>query len=222
MKKPIDIGEVCPVSGRTRIEDVVCALFQGVSTVLCFGGIATLISLAGVFGDAWQIVSLSVYGATLVVAYLSSTLYHSARHIGRKRIFKLVDHATIHLLIAGTYTPFALVTLQGAWGWSLFGVVWGLSVVGIALKLIYRERYGTVAVALYLAMGWVVLVAIVPLYRNLPPSGLVFFVLGGIVYSVGLIFYFWESMPFNHAVWQMFVFTGSSCFYFVILFHVLL
>lgn len=221
MRKALKFGEPCSVSRQTRIEDVVCALIQGVSTVLCVGGIATLVSLAGVYGDAWQIVSLSIYGATLIVVYLSSTLYHSARHIGRKRVLKLVDHANIHLLIAGTYTPFALVTLNGAWGWSLFGVVWGLTVVGIALKLIFGDRFGAVSVVFYLAMGWLVLIAIVPLIRSLPPGGLVWLVMGGLIYSIGVIFYLWERMPFNHAVWQLFVLLGSSCFYFVILFYVL-
>jgi hemolysin III len=214
-------GDVCPVSRQTYLEDLVCALIQGVSLLLCIGGIAVLVSLAGIHGDAWQVVSLSVYGATLIVVYLSSTLYHSARHVRRKRVFKLVDHSNIHLLIAGTYTPFALVTLSGAWGWSIFGLVWGLSVLGIAFKLVFGDRYTPVSITIYLAMGWVALIAVVPLIRSLPLSGLMWLVLGGVVYTSGVVFYLWEKMPFNHAVWQLFVLTGSTCFYFVIMFYVL-
>lgn len=221
MGRAIRWWDTCPVSRQTYLEDLVCALLQGVSLFLCIGGVSVLISLAGVYGDAWQVVSFSIYGATLIIVYVSSTLYHAARHLGRKRFLKEVDHSNIHLLIAGTYTPFALVTLNGGWGWSIFGVIWGMSVAGIALRLIFRGRHAALSLVLYLAMGWLGVVAIVPLVEVLPLSGVMWLVLSGVIYSTGVIFYLWEKLPFNHVIWQVFVFSGSASFYFLIMFYVL-
>jgi len=153
--------------------------------------------------------------------YGSSALYHFARDPTRKRVLKTVDHAIIHLLIAGTYTPFVLVTLQGGWGWSLFGVVWGLSVVGMALKVFAGDRFRILPLLIYLGMGWVGVVAAVPLFDKLGLGGVLWMVLGGSIYSAGVIFYLWDRLRFNHLVFQMFVLGGSVCFYFAIMFNVL-
>ncbi len=219
--KAIRLSDICPVSQQSYREDLVCALLQGIGLFLCVGAIAVLISLAGVDGDPWRVVSFSIYGATLIIVYLTSTLYHSARHVGRKRVLKLVYRSNIHLLIAGTYTPFALVTLNGGWGWSMFGIIWGLTVIGIALHLILRERFAPLSHLLYLAMGWLGVVACVPIMENLPLGGVVGLVLGGMVYSVGVIFYLWVRLPFNHLVFQLFVLAGTACFYFTFIFYVL-
>jgi len=221
MSHTFALSDTCPVSNQTFLEDRICTYIQIAGLILSIGGVATLISLAGVFGDAWQIVSMSIYGATLVIAYLSSVMYHASKNSSRKRVFKVLDHANIHLLIAGTYTPYTLVTLNGGWGWSLFGVVWGIAAVGYGLKVVFKDRYGSISVALYLMMGWCIIIATGPLVENLPVAGFVLLVTGGVVYSLGVFFYLFERMRFNHAVWQIFVLAGSACFYFSILFFVL-
>lgn len=213
--------DICPVSKQTYLEDLVCALVQVFGLALSIAGVSVLITLAGMNGDAWRIVSISIYGATLVIVYLSSTIYHGTRDKRRKLVLKVLDHANIHLLIAGTYTPFMLVTLKGAWGWSILGVIWGLSAVGYLLKVFLRDRYGSVSVIFYLFMGWIVVMAAGPLMGKLPLEGLAWFLAGGVTYSLGVIFYLLHKVRFNHAVWQVFVLGGSVCFYFAILFHVL-
>ena len=221
MPYALSLDDVCPVSKQTYLEDLVCAVFQAVTLALGIGAVATLLTLAGVFGNAWHNVSFSIYGATLIIVYLFSMLYHATRHPERKRVLKSVDHATIHLLIAGTYTPFALVTLGGGWGWSILGVVWGLAVVGIALQVAFGNRYRGVGVVLYLAMGWLMVIVIYPLVQSLPAWGVAWMVLGGLLFTGGVPFYLRKSLRFNHVVWHSFVLAGNACFYFVILFFVL-
>lgn len=213
---------ICPVSRNTRREDLACAYIQGSGLVLAIGGVATLLSLAGVYGDAAQIVSLSIYGATLIILYAFSAAYHASTRLKRKMWYRLVDHANIYLMIAGTYTPFTLSTLKGGWGWSLFGVVWGLAAAGIAFKLIFRNRYEWFSLALYLAMGWLIVIGIAPLSEKLATSGLVWLIAAGLAYTLGVPFYLWQRLPYHHAVWHLFVMAGSSSFYFVHLFYVLL
>ncbi|MBI3993045.1 MAG: hemolysin III family protein [Candidatus Lambdaproteobacteria bacterium] len=213
--------DTSPVSQQTHLEDLVCALVQVIGLGLAIAGIAVLITLAALEGDAWHIVSVSIYGATLVIVYLSSTIYHVTWSNEPKRIFKVLDHANIHLLIAGTYTPFMLVTLKGGWGWSIFGVIWGLSLVGYLLKVVFRDRYGSVSVILYLSMGWLITMAAGPLMGKLPWDGLAWLLTGGVIYSLGVIFFLLDRLRFHHAVWQLFVLGGSACFYIAILLYVL-
>lgn len=213
--------DICPISKQTYLEDLVCSIVQVLGLVLAVGGIAVLVTLAGIKGEAWRISSFSIYGASLVIVYLSSTIYHGTQAQGRKAVLKVLDHANIHLLIAGTYTPFMLVSIRGAWGWSIFGVIWGLAVVGYLLKVSFRDRYGSVSAIFYLFMGWLIVVAAVPMIDKLPPQALVWMLVGGSIYSLGLIFFLLQKLRFNHAVWQVFVLSGSSCFYFAILLHVL-
>ena len=189
-------------------------------TVLAVAGAAVLVVLAARLGDPWKIVSFSVYGFTLFALYALSTLYHSTR--GKlKRVFQKLDHCSIYLLIAGTYTPFALVTLRGAWGWSLFGVIWGLAVAGIALRAAVRRVPRGLFVALYLAMGWAVVVALRPLVTSVARGGVVLLVCGGIVYTVGIAFYLWRRLAYHHAIWHGFVLVGSVLHFFAILFYVI-
>ncbi|MEK7206290.1 MAG: hemolysin III family protein [Pseudomonadota bacterium] len=198
--------------------------FNGIShligAVLALAGLVVLVVVAARQGDAWKIVSFSLYGATLFLLYGFSTLYHSLR--GRaKTIFRRLDHLAIYLLIAGTYTPFTLVTLRGVWGWSLFGVVWGLAVAGMALEYLPRQGARILPVVIYLCMGWLVLLALRPLLQALPLAGFVWLVAGGLFYTIGVLFYALnERLRHAHGVWHLFVLAGSASHYFAILYYV--
>jgi hemolysin III len=173
-------------------------------------GLVALVVLASLARDPWRIVGYSVYGTTLTALYVLSTLYHSLG--GRaKQVFRRLDHAAIYLLIAGTYTPFTLVTLRSAWGWTIFGVVWAGAVVGVLLE-VFPFRYRTpVSIALYLMMGWLVVIAFRPLMARLAPGGVAWLVAGGVLYTTGLAFYGWKSLPRHHEIWHFFVLGGSAC-----------
>lgn len=181
--------------------------------LLAIVGTVVLIVLGATQGDAWKVVSFSIYGATLILLYLSSTLYHSTR--GRaKNVFRKLDHAAIYLLIAGTYTPFTLVTLGGGWGWSLFGVIWGLAIFGVVQDLTLAGKKRTLSLYLYLGMGWVAMIGVVPLIEALSWSGFLWIIAGGLVYSVGTIFYFYdERFKHWHGIWHLFVLGGSAIHY---------
>jgi hemolysin III len=192
-----------------------------VGTVLALAGAIVLIVLAASGGDPWKVVSVSIYGVTLVVMYSSSTLYHSVR--GRAKDFlRKMDHQSIYLLIAGSYTPFCLVTLRGPWGWSLFGVVWGLAVLGGLQELWPRNDARILSVAIYLLMGWVALVALIPLVHALGRSGFAWVAAGGLFYTVGIVFYALDTrLTHAHGVWHLFVLAGSATHYIAILRYVL-
>ena len=189
-------------------------------TALATGGAVVLIVLAARQGNPWKVVSFSIYGAMLMLLYLFSTLYHSL-HGRAKEVFRKLDHYSIYLLIAGTYTPFTLVTLHGAWGWSLFGVIWGLAVLGIVVDSLPGGKLRILPVVIYLAMGWLVLIALKPLLHALPTAGFMWLLAGGLFYSVGIIFYALERwVKHAHDIWHLFVLAGSACHYFTILFYV--
>jgi len=210
-----------PQSEYSVAEEIANSITHGLGMLLAIGGLAVLAGFASLRGNAWHITSCSIFGATLILLYTSSTLYHSIPFPGAKRVLRVIDHAAIYLLIAGTYTPFALVNLRGPWGWSLFGTIWGIAVLGVLLKITMNGRIAGFSTALYLAMGWVVVVAIKPLIGAVAPGGLYLLLLGGLAYSGGVIFYAWEKLPFNHAIWHLFVLTGSLCHFFAILFFVI-
>jgi hemolysin III len=191
-----------------------------IGTSLSLAGLVVLVVHAARQGDPWKIVSFSIYGATLVALYFFSTLYHSTRGKA-KTIFQTLDHAAIYLLIAGTYTPFTLVTLRGAWGWSLFGVIWGLAVIGMLQDLLLARRRSILSVVIYLLMGWLVVVAIRPLASALPVGGLIWMVCGGLSYTIGVVFYALDKrLSYGHEIFHFFVLVGSACHYFTILFYV--
>lgn len=202
-------------------EEIINAMTHGLGALLSLGGLVVLVLMASRHGDAWHIVSCSIYGATLVLLFASSTLYHSFRNERVKHIFRIIDHASIYLLIAGTYTPFVLVNLRGKWGWSLFGVIWGLALAGIVFQIFFVSRFRIVQTLIYLAMGWLVVVAVKPLFAHVPKQGLLWLLLGGLCYTVGAVFYLWKKIPYHHAVWHLFVLGGSICHYFAIFFYVL-
>ena len=184
-------------------------------------GLIVLVVLATSYGDVWRIVSFSIYGATLIILYLASTLYHSFRNKRVKKIFKILDHSTIFLLIAGTYTPFLLISLRGVWGWILFGVIWGLSVSGIVFKAFFIDRFRKLSVLIYILMGWLCVVAIKQMVVRIPLGGLIGLTAGGVLYTTGVIFYAWRKLKFSHAIWHLFVLGGSICHYFSIFFYLL-
>jgi hemolysin III len=188
-------------------------------TLLAITGATILIVLGSLRGDAWRIVSFSVYGATLVLLYLVSTIYHSTR--GRtKQVFRRLDHCAIYLLIAGTYTPFMLVALKGGWGWSLFGVVWGLAVLGIVQELAIGKRTRVLSLPIYILTGWIAVIGIVPLVDALSWSGVAWVAAGGLAYTVGTIFYFFdEKFRHWHGIWHLFVVAGSALHYFAVLLY---
>ena len=180
----------------------------------------TLVAAAWLRGDAWHIVGCAIFGFTLVLLYAASTLYHGSRNPRVKRFFRRLDHAAIFLLIAGTYTPFTLISLRGPWGWSLFGVVWGCALAGIILRTVVGNRWRGLSVALYVIMGWVAVVAVRPLLGAVEPGGLILIVLGGLAYTAGIAFYAWRKLPYHHAIWHGFVLVGSALHFFAILFYV--
>jgi len=184
-------------------------------------GAIVLISLASKQHDSYRIVSACIYGGSMVTFYCLSTAYHSVRKPYVRYIFRILDHASIYLMIAGSYTPFALVTLRGPWGWSLFGTVWGLGIVGAIMKIFTTHRLRYVGPTLYIALGWIVIIALKPLSAALPARGLYLLFAGGIAYTVGVIFYLWDRLPYNHAIWHLFVLTGSVCHFFSILYYVI-
>ena len=192
-----------------------------VGAALALAALVVLVVFASLQGDPWKIVSFSIYGATLFVLYTLSTLYHSLRGEA-KRIFQKLDHAAIYLLIAGSYTPFTLVTLRGTWGWSLFGVVWGLAILGIVLDSLHRNGPRIYQIIIYLFMGWLVLIALYPLLQNLPLAGLIWLVIGGLCYTGGMIFYALDTkLNHAHGIWHLFVLAGSVSHFFAILLYVL-
>ena len=196
------------------------ALTHGAGVLAAVAGGAVLIVLAALYGDAWKVVGSAVFSATLVLLYTASTLYHAARRPEVKERLKVFDHCAIYLLIAGTYTPFTLVGLRGGWGWSLFGVVWGLAVAGVVFKLFFTGRFPRVSTAIYIAMGWMVVVAAGPMLDRLPAAALAWLVAGGLAYTAGTAFYH-NRRPYAHAVWHLFVLAGSVCHFAAVLTQVL-
>lgn len=192
-------------------SELLNSLSHGLGWILAVAALVVMVVFAALNGSARHVVGTALFGSTLVLLYAMSTLYHAFRGPRVKRVFRRLDHAAIYLLIAGTYTPFCLTVLRGPWGWSLFGVVWGLAVLGVVLKSVFGPRHEVLSTGVYLAMGWLVLVAIIPLWRALPAWGLFWLFGGGVFYSAGTIFYGLERMPFNHAVWHLFVIAGSAC-----------
>jgi hemolysin III len=195
-----------------QIEEVANAVTHGLGLVASMAALPLLIVLAARRGDAWAIVGASVFGASLVTVYATSTIYHSLRLGPSKELWRRLDHAAIFLLIAGTYTPFTLGALRGPWGWSLFGIVWGVAALGIAAKVVFGPRLKMLSTVAYLAMGWLVIIAIRPLLARVGWGGVGWLLAGGVAYSLGVIFYARdEKLRFGHSVWHLFVLGGSVC-----------
>ena len=201
-------------------EELANAVTHGLGAALSIAGLVLLVVFASLHGDAWRVVSLSIYGATLVLLYVASTLYHGFRRPGVKRFFQALDHSAIYLLIAGTYTPVTLVLMRGGWGWTLFGLIWGLAVGGIVSNLLLSRRLRFLSVFFYLGMGWLVVIALKPMLRMVPTGMVVWLAVGGLCYTLGLVFYTMKKLRFHHAVWHLLVLCGSVCHFFAMLFYV--
>lgn len=202
-------------------EEIANAITSGIGTALSIAGLVIMIVYASKYGDVWHVVSVSIFGASLILSHLSSTLYHSIAPSPAKRVFKLIDHLAIYILIAGSYTPFVLVSLRGPWGWSLFGIIWGLAVLGVLIKLTPLNNIKGLSTGFYVAMGWSVIIAINPLLESVAEGGIRLLVAGGLCYTVGVVFYAWRSLPYGHAIWHVFVIGGSICHFFAVLLYVI-
>lgn len=202
-------------------EEIAHTITHGIGALLSIAGLVVLVSFATLNGNAWHIVSSSIYGASLVVLYSASSLYHGIPHPRAKSILQQFDHAAIYLLIAGTYTPFLLVSLRGAWGWSLLVIIWSIALFGATLEFLNLPKLKKMSLGLYLGLGWIVVVAIKPMLDRVETGGLILLLLGGLSYSLGVIFYIRHKMPYNHAIWHLFVLAGSVLHFFSILFYVI-
>lgn len=192
-------------------EEVANAITHGAGAVLSLIAGTVLLIATALRGNGKEIVSVSIFVLALVLLYTFSTLYHAARDPLRKRRFKMLDHCAIFLLIAGSYTPFTLVALTGAWGWSLFGVIWGLALIGIVFKLFFTGRFKLLSTSIYAVMGWLVIIAIVPMVKALSTPVLLWLLAGGLLYTSGILFYHRHALPYAHTIWHGFVLAGSSC-----------
>jgi hemolysin III len=205
----------------TLIEEVLNSITHGIGILISIAGLVIMIVFSSLYGNAMHIVSSAVFGLTLVFLYTASTLYHSSRSTELKHIFRIIDHSCIYALIAGTYTPFTLVILQGALGWTIFTVVWSLTIFGIIFKVFFTNRFNIISTLTYILMGWIIIFAIKSLLQALPAVAIAWIVAGGIVYTLGTIFYIWNKFPFNHAIWHFFVLAGSFCHFYAVMLHVI-
>lgn len=204
----------------SRGEELANRCTHGMGALLSMIGVALLIGMALDQHDGSRVVSAAVYGGAMITFYCLSTAYHSVRKPHTRYLFRILDHVSIYLMIAGSYTPFALVTLKGAWGWSLFGTVWGLGTLGAVAKLFTVHRLRVIGPLLYILLGWVVVIALKPLSAALAANGMLLLFLGGGAYTVGVLFYLWDRLPFNHAIWHLFVLAGSACHFGAIFYYV--
>ena len=203
-------------------DEIASALTHGLGAVLALAGGAVLITLAAIHGDGWQLGASIVFGITLLLLYTASTLYHAIQHPVAKGRLKVFDHCAIYLLIAGTYTPFTLIGLRGPWGWGLFIAIWTIAIAGVVFKLFYTGRFKLLSTLIYIAMGWLVVVAIKPLLTSVDPWTLGWLLAGGLFYTLGTFFYHRESIRYSHAIWHLFVIGGSVCHFVAVTRQVLL
>lgn len=201
-------------------EEIANSITHGIGAGLSIAGLVVLVVSAARLGDPWCVVSFSIFGASLIMLYVISTLYHALHHPGAKHVFKILDHASIYFLIAGTYTPFTLVSIRGAWGWTLFGIIWGLAIIGIVFKALFIDKNKKLSLVIYILMGWLVLIALRPMLANVAFGGILWLTIGGLLYTGGVIFYRLKSVRYMHTVWHLFVLGGSFCHFFAILLYV--
>lgn len=204
-------------------EEIWSSLIHGIGIALSIAGLVILVVFSSIYGDAWAIVSTAIFGSSMIVLYTASTIYHAVSNLELKKKLKKFDHISIYYLIAGSYTPFLLVTMRGATGWTVFGIVWGLALIGTLLKL-FTQGSGTKAwsIGLYLMMGWMIVFASNELVPELPKIGLIFLVLGGLFYTLGIFFYVWKSKQYTHAIWHGFVLVGTIMHFFAVLYSCVL
>ena len=208
-----------PGSRYSIMEEIANAATHGLGALLAVAG--TVLLLLKTTGDPWKVVSASIYGASMIILFTMSCLYHALANPKAKAVRRICDHATIYLLIAGTYTTFTLVAVRGGVGWTIFGVVWGAAIFGIILNAISIERFKVVSMICYIASGWCVIAAIGPLIKVMEPAGILLLVSGGVAYTAGLVFYALKNIRYMHSIWHLFVFAGAALHYLCILFYVM-
>jgi hemolysin III len=215
------VNEMLPAHKRLQSnkEEIANGVSHGIAFVGCLIATPFLLSSAARPGDAWNVAGTAVFAGAMVLMYLSSALYHFLPENRTKRVLRVLDHIAIFFLIAGTYTPFTLGVLRGAWGWTLFSIVWGLAVLGVTLKIKGALWHPLISTGLYLAMGWLIVVAIRPLWLKVPLSGILLLLAGGIAYTGGVAFYAAEHIRYSHFVWHLFVVTGTTCHFFAVLWY---
>ena len=191
-------------------EEIAHAITHGLGALGSLAGLVVLVVLAARHGSISLLIGVTVFGTTMVVLYTASTFYHALKAGRAKQVFELLDHGAIYLLIAGTYTPFCLVSLGGRWGWILFGLAWGLAILGIVYEVVLKRPWKRLSLVFYLALGWLILIAIKPLLAALPAAGLKLLLLGGVAYSGGALFYAWPGFPYHHALWHLCVLAGTA------------
>lgn len=204
-------------------EEIWSSAIHGIGIALSIAGLVILVTFSAIYGDVWTVVSTAIFGTSMIVLYTASTIYHAVPNLELKKKLKKFDHISIYYLIAGSYTPFLLVTMRGATGWTVFGIVWGLALIGTFLKL-FTQGSGTKlwSIGLYLIMGWMIVFASNKLIAELPTIGLVFLVLGGLFYTLGIFFYVWKSKKYTHAIWHLFVLVGTIMHFFAVLYSCVL
>jgi hemolysin III len=221
----IEAAVPVPAAPRPRVysrgEEIANWVTHGVGLVASIAGLTLLIVYSSHRGNAWHVVSFTVFGLTLLTLYTVSTIYHARRSERSKRLFRRLDHAAIFLLIAGTYTPFLLTHFRGPWGWTLFGAIWGLCGAGAVFQLFFGERYRLASTLAYIFVGWLIVVALEPMIARLPHGGLWLLLAGGLCYTLGVVFYLWRRLRYHHAVWHGFVLGGSTCHYLAVLLFLL-
>jgi len=208
------------ISGRYSMgEEIANSLTHALGIIFSITGLVILMVSSSDSGNIWRIVSCAVFGTTLILLYTASTLYHGIQESNAKSFMRIIDHSSIFLLIAGTYTPFMLVNLRGPWGWSLFGAIWGLALFGIFVQTALLRQWVGISVALYVIMGWAVVVAVKQLLMAVAPPGMMLLLAGGLAYTFGIVFYVWHKLPYHHAIWHLFVLAGSIFHFFAVLFY---
>ena len=203
------------------LEERINILSHAIGLLLSIIAVVLLVTRASSYGNAWHIVSAAIFGASLITLYAASTVYHSATRAELRARLRIIDHATIYILIAGTYTPFTLITLNGTVGWVIFAFSWGMAISGIILKLFFTGRFNLVSTLMYVLMGWIIIFAVKPLIANLSTEGLFWLVAGGLSYTIGAIIYSIKKVPLNHAIFHLFVLGGSICHFVAVYFFVL-
>jgi hemolysin III len=201
-------------------EEIANAVTHGLGAIVGVVALTLMVVYATLGGDPWRIVSVSIFGGTLILLYVASTLYHALPFQKTKRVFRVMDHCAIYFLIAGTYTPFLLVNMRGPWGWSLFGVLWGIAVAGCFYKIFCLGKWEILSTLAYIAMGWAAVVAFKPAVTMIPFPAIVLIAIGGIAYTAGTIFYAWDRLPYNHMIWHLFVLLGSTLHWIAVLLFV--
>ncbi|MFU8785288.1 PAQR family membrane homeostasis protein TrhA [Aliidiomarina sp.] len=204
------------------LEEIAHSVSHGIGVILGIVGLVVMLWLSFEYGDVWHIVSVSIYGFSVILLYSASTLYHALTNVKAKRFFQLMDHAAIFVLIAGTYTPFLLVNLRGPWGWTLFVIIWSIAIGGVLLETMKKERIKWLSLTLYLGLGWMALVAMKPMLELVNTTGLLLLLAGGLLYSFGVIFYVRKQMVFHHAIWHVFVLAASVAHFFAVIYGVIL